>query len=874
MAQMKRFTPNDIAESIKRRFLRKENLRGSVDDGTVDSMIRAVSETFAEGIRYDEYLTRENVWEHLRNLSTGIGMSSLVGYQANRKRGAVTNLLFTVDGNVRRFGAFAEEVWVEELDDDGNVIALRQEPGVVDYHNLRSLRHYPGVGTNPEIEIPIHTVLQDNDSEIQFITLESRSIRYAGDFEADQDHRRNETSRWARIPCIQGRRRSFVQSGVRGREFERVTINSRNVDNMSEPYSEDFLIVRVRVPGSDEFEEWERVSNVRLAGPYDRVFMVETERDYSRVHIVFGNGISGRRVPRGTDVEVSYLETRGSEGNIDESQRITEFRTNIEQIYAGVPLYVTNLTPITSGTDEDTLADIKAAAPQHYLTVESVGSEEAYVAAIESLPDVRRARVFRGIYRRNQADTERDTVSFTAIAEDGTAPQEMDIIHRVRLQLGRKTSPTDILQYDPPDRIGVAYNVQGYIDDITQPLQTFVNEVRRLIYQRYRIREMDFKESIFHIDVLTLLRNNIDALEAARAFPEAVITEEFYRDMFLLGDEGSLRRDFAFNSSLAPFREIKNDVEYVLRVDFVVPYTPIRHRSRTVLLIPNPEEDPPEGEEYIIRQFDLLENIVMTPERTRSILNDTFGIYGEKTETVWHWINRKDLEVGDPAEDDPEDFDVYWDDQTSTLEVVEPLQSMLQAVPSRNYRISYTLNEAEDDIDSARLYYTEVVDLDAMTEDQLRNYFETHRDWKETEWAQDPDASAAFISHEYFGDIPTMYVPDGTHRAPIELTFRPTGAEDAVQVGTGSIYINPEFEGRSVEFIPSTEYRGSTEEGELVENEIKILATPRSLDLMIDQEFGIFNLRQEDIKVDLRYRTDADEEFQTAFEDELMDIED
>ncbi|MCA1807282.1 MAG: baseplate J/gp47 family protein, partial [Actinobacteria bacterium] len=851
MAAMKRFTSADIATRLKQRVLQKENLRVAVDDQVIDSLLQATSEELADAIRYKEYLTRENVWDYMRNITSAVGMGSLVGYQPRRKRSAITNLIFAVDPNIRAFGAYSEEVYNEYLNDDGTLDVLRVEPGVVGYENLRSLNTYPGVGTSSSLEIPKHTIVQDRESEIQYITLTSRAIKYAGARVLDKEPTIDSTSRWARIPCIQGRMREYIARGVRGREFERVTINSPNVEDMRQDYSRTFLIVSVRPPGSDEFEPWDRLQDIREAGPYDKAFMVETELDYSRVHIVFGNGISGKILPPGTDVKINYLETRGSQGNIDASQRVTEIRTNIQQIYAGVPLYVTNLNPIANGADEDTLSDIKSFAPLHYLTVDSVGSEEAYVSVIENLPDIRRARVYRGSYRRNQADTERDTVSFTAITEDGESPNELDILRRVRMNLGKRTSPTDILQFEPPERIEIAYNIRGYINDITTPLQHYVNEVRRILYTKYRIRELEFKQPIFHIDVLTALRNGIEPLESAMAFPEAVISSEFYIDMFLLGDEGSMRIDFNFNSSLSPFKEFKNDVEHVLRVDFIVRHEPIRHRSRTLLMIPNPDAET-EDEEYVIRQFGLLDDIVLTPERVRAILNDSFGIYKEKVLTVWHWVNRTELVIGDPLTDDEEDYDIYFD-TSNDMQFVTRLQDKLDAVPSRNYKIMATINEDTQVFEPPYyLYYSEVSDLEAMSSDTLRKYYERYRDWKESEWAQDPDCESSFIEDDYFGSVPTMYVPDSTHKAPIELTFRTSAAEEGEQAGAGSIFISPSYEGRGVEFIPSTVYRGVTEDGKLVPSDIQVYATPRNLDLHVDSEFGIFNLPQANIKVDLR----------------------
>lgn len=862
---MKKFTSRKIAERIVRNFLRKENVRESLNDSTVQSLINATAEEFAEGMRYDEYLTRENVWDYMRNVTSAIGTGRMLGYTPRRKRSAVGTVTFAVDPNITRIGAFEEEVYTETLREDGTVDTLNVEPGVVDFSNLRSLRHFSGAGTDPSIEIPAYTVIQDAESDIRFMTLETVVMRTADSLEEDQDFETPVTSRWARVRALQGRERIQTARGLRGREFERVSINSRFVEDMGMPYTEDFLDVKVKLSPAGDFEPWKYITDIREASPYDRVFTIQTSRDYSRVDIVFGNGITGKKVARGADVQISYLETLGTEGNIDESHRLTEIRTTIQPQVPGAQLFVTNMAPIMNGADEDTIEDIKARAPGHYLTVESVGSERAYREVIEALPEIRTSKVYRATYRNNQEGVFRDAIGFTAITEEGTAPRALEIVRRVRDSIGDAASPTDILQYDPPEIINAVYNVRGEISDVTRPLQHFVNEIRRAIYNKFRITNMGFKDAIYHVDVVQEVKNKVPEFQSGILFPEAIIEEEFYIDEFMLGEEGALRTDFNFRTSLAPFREIENNVIHLLRVDFIVDYSPLQHRSRSILIVTNEDGD------YEVRQFGLLGDIVMTPEVISGILNDTSGLYSEKTRTVWNWINRTELSQGDPDEDDPEDFDFYFDENNEIQLSSYFQENYVDGWSPNNYSILEETDAQGVGTGTVYLFYTEVIDVSDMDFEDIQEYYERYEEWQEAEWAQDPDVLDSMEEQDYIGTLPRVYAPDSTHKAPIEITFVPGASGEGDQAGSGTIRINEASENFPVAFIPDIAYRGIEEDGEPADSKYRIIARPLSWDLVPDQDFEILNIEQDKINIDLRYRTEDGSEFQTATDFEDID---
>ena len=879
---MKTFTQQDFAQRIIESFLQRENIRTSLDDSVVSNMINAVAEHMADAVRYNEYLVREKSWLHARTASSVISQARQVGYEPQRKRSAIATLMFTHDPNILNFGGYSETTYTEHVDILGQYDGYTVEPGVISYKNLRSLRHYPGLDTDARIDIPAGTLVGDSESDLVYMTLDSGSIfmNPATDREAvralelDKDPDTDFTSRWARIPAIQGARREHTAYGVPGRDFERIVINSRDVEAMNRSVSRDHpriagLIVEVREREADSFQEWTHVDDIREAGPYDRVFTTETALDYSNVAIIFGNNFSGRRVPKGADVRIGYLETKGYDGNVDGIHRLTDIQSLASaSTPSGVNLYVTNLVPVVNGADEDTLEDIKRRAPRHYLEVDTVGSDDAYTAVIEGLPSIRRAKVFRGVYRSNQPGVERDTVSFTALTESGESPDAASIERDVRREIGKRRSPTDIIQYEPPERVKLAYNVQGFVDDVTRPLQYFINEVRRVIHDQYKVQELTFKQPIFHIDVLTLLRTRIPALRQARAFPEARIQKQFYETEFVENEEGILQLDFRFNAALAPFREIRNNVEHILRVDFICPYTPIRHRSRTLLVIPNNDPATVEDTPFIVRQFNLLTDVVLTPERVRAVLTDTFDTYGEKKETTWHWINRLDLAEIPLEEYDPEDdsqiLSFHYDGETVILN--EGLTTFLNPYSTATYRTIRVEPDDPEEAASVYLFYTEVVDISdsSMTEDQVIDYHLTHQRWRQREWAQDPEVKPFIVENPVLGYLPNAFAPDSRIQAPVEIAFLPRPTE-GMQAGTGTIYVRPSLGGKPIHTIPEDKYRDAQENSTPRPSWVEIFAQPRANDLQLTDDFAIFDLESSFIRADLRYRTEFDSEFQTAF---------
>ena len=880
---MKSFDPIAIKEKMRKTFLQKEHIRGTIDDTVIDSILAAVSEHLAEAVRYDEYLTRENVWEYMRNLTSAVGTSRVVGYEPKRKRAAITTLTFSIDPNILKFGGYSDVVYEETINEDGTT-SVEEKPGIVGYENLRSLRHFPAgsFGDSNQILIPAGRRVTSAEG-IEYITLEDVSISAQSDLELDKNPSSRFTSRWAMVSAIQGVRKTLEVAGVRGREFERVTIVSSNVENMKGAIADNYksiagLSVEVQEAGVGDWITWKYIDDVRRANPYEKVFAVETSLDYSFVDIIFGNNYSGRQIPKGSNVRIKYLETEGQEGNIFEAHQLVEV-LNKPQDWVSNPsiienITVTNLSPVINGAAEDTLADIKAAAPQHYLTVSTIGSTEAYQAVIESLPNVRKARVFRTEYKYNSPGFSRDAIGFTALAEGGLSFAEQEIVQRVREAIGNRASPTDILQYEAPEQVAIRYNIQGFIEDVTRPLQYYVSELSDAILSRYGIDELQFKSPIYHVEMMALLKNTLPVLRQATAFPEAIIRTDSYLTQFALGSGGVLQQDFKFNTSLAPFREMRHNVGMVLRLDFVFQPSHLKHRSRSIIVLENPnleEIDKP----FIIRQFGLLGDIVMTPERTRTVLSDASNIYNEKTQSTWHWCNVKEL-INIDSEVDfktelPDVLEFKW---AGTVGDVNEIDTN----PTLEAYVDTTINNPSilkivGDVDTERVFlvYTKAIDLDSTSESEIVNYVFAHRNWRERTWANDIDFQKSEDLIGIIGEEPLTFPVDENQLAPIEVSFLPH-IPTGLQAGTGSIFIKPTEGGKAIKFLPDDvqdpTLRSLTEEGISRKCYIDIIARPLYLDLTLENEYSIFRLDKNRIKFDLKYRTEFDAEFPSGYEEE------
>jgi predicted phage baseplate assembly protein len=131
---------------------------------------------------------------------------------------------------------------------------------------------------------------------------------------------------------------------------------------------------------------WREVSSLHGAGPRDRVYTVRVDTD-SRVRVQMGDGVTGARVPSGTDnVTARYRLGTGLAGVVP-ARRITLLVTR--------PLGVRDVTnPLPTGLAEDPegTESIRRGIPRTALTLDRVVSLVDYEETARSFAGIAKAR--------------------------------------------------------------------------------------------------------------------------------------------------------------------------------------------------------------------------------------------------------------------------------------------------------------------------------------------------------------------------------------------------------------------------------------------------------------------------------------------------
>lgn len=130
---------------------------------------------------------------------------------------------------------------------------------------------------------------------------------------------------------------------------------------------------------------WERVSNFLDSLPNSRHYTTELTED-GGTRLIFGNGVTGIRVPSGAEMLVTFRHGGGTKGNLAAGL----INTLVEGDLADIELAVNNEAS-TSGTDVEDLEQARNLAPKSYRTGGKAVTVEDFQDIAEGFPGVARA---------------------------------------------------------------------------------------------------------------------------------------------------------------------------------------------------------------------------------------------------------------------------------------------------------------------------------------------------------------------------------------------------------------------------------------------------------------------------------------------------
>ena len=455
---MLRYDFNSVLERLRQRTLRKLNGQNVLIYSTNSAFLEAVAEEFDDLAMYDEFLTRENIWDTARGNSSIMKQVGFFDYMPHRKIGATGKQRFSVSENF-----------------DGN---------------------WPY-----SITIPKWT--QVSGGGITFLTT--------GDFFLSA------ISNYVDIPVIQGEvarfnivieQASFPQP--KGTAYAQIPIFDPDIEN---------TLYEVRVNG-ELWKEIDNIRlAVQEPDPERaRVFSIRTMPRYEGVILFFGNDMFGRSLQYGDRVEFTYLRTLGAGGNVLSAGIVSTVDSAIlDERGNDVTLYCTNLYALTGGRDYEQLVDIKTNAPRSFQTGNRAISSQDYKILIRETGTVDNVQVWgekeinedRGNPPGTFIEAAANLIYITGYTIDSQTLSGMTITEAnkllIREHLNDKKGTTDILQFVDTQIIYVTFYPIVFIKDTRYTPEQVREFVHNALVNEYSIYQASYKTGLFHSDYISTI---------------------------------------------------------------------------------------------------------------------------------------------------------------------------------------------------------------------------------------------------------------------------------------------------------------------------------------------------------------------------------
>jgi hypothetical protein len=306
------------------------------------------------------------------------------------------------------------------------------------------------------------------------------------------------------VNVVQGIPKTELYTAV-GETYEKFCVYNASIEN---------TIFDIYVNG----ELWTPITHIREAEDDSaKVYVVQNLFNFSGVCISFGNDFFGRKLRPNDIVEFKYIETLGSDGNIESLNIInTVVSTFTDSAGDEVDLYCRNQEYIVGGLDYEELENIRNKAPKAYQTGNRAINKSDYKSIVESFSFTKKANVWGeaevnedlGNLPGTYIASEENVVHISAInSSDQSISSTQET--QIREELNEKKSPTDIVVFEPVNFIYIYFTIAAYISDKKYSLQLVSDAIRSTIESDYSINSLDFNKPIRYSDYIA----KIDGVE-------------------------------------------------------------------------------------------------------------------------------------------------------------------------------------------------------------------------------------------------------------------------------------------------------------------------------------------------------------------------
>lgn len=637
---MKRFDPQSIKERLLQRLTIDEDWSTIVNLGTIDNLVSSVSEGNAELARYLEYLYLERKWRTARNMSSLTHAADLIAYKRQRPISAMGYVIVSwIDTEgVDRLANFGSTFFSLDQASDFDDLIKKTNSTQIERDAL-----VPWSANSPFV-IPEGSIFKTSGG-IQFISTETVQNRPMKEPWSSIQINNNKLQdfieaggwngiKYVKVPVIQGQIQQISFGYAKEERFESYFIDSLDVENASNTISHKYfkLFVTPIINGEEQpVEQWEQIDNIRLAGPYDKVFETKIVNSQKRLLVKFGDGITGQMPPKGARLECEYLETLGDKGNVAEKYQITSIqmpegfamvdpRTNMQSKF----LSCTNVVPISGGKPIQNEENFKLDAPPSYLRGYSIATKASYLYQVlnNSPINLLHCRIFEsdtveqssfGTNANNpkyvsliensvltEISASRKCILISAIRANGTAidDPENELINPIIKAFGDRKSPNDTFDFIQPNFIEIRPNIIVYSTD-TLTEEDVISYIKPQVLGKYSIFETDFEKPYYKHDIVKMVQDQSFTtyseifLEAKKTITKqpSIIASVSNRELLnpsgqhVLNNETLFDFDFQFDHCFgqdkisAGFKNFKYNAPYLVRVDLIFNDDPTKSRS-------------------------------------------------------------------------------------------------------------------------------------------------------------------------------------------------------------------------------------------------------------------------------------------------------
>lgn len=588
---MKRFDSDAAYLRIKERLEMMSEWAQIAPNGTISNILKVFAEEENELSRYLEFLYQEKKFKNARTLSAITSMTDLVGYKQQLPKSAIGYVIVshTDKDGVNRLANYGVDFF--DLDAASDYDDLTQKTGASSEEKAALV---PWTA-NESYSIPAGTVFKSSDGT-QFIateSVESRSLKepfsaikkdsakYADFVEAGGWN----GIKYLKVPVIQGIQVSKEIGQAQGTRFESFTLDTLAVENASNIISCEYFNVTVtpykkNLDGTEEadgdVQTWEKIENIRLAGPYDKVFEVKILGDDGKLLIKFGDGITGKLLPENAILTVNYLETKGESGNVTSKFQVTSLtlpnetqqvdpRTNQVTNF----LCCTNISTIMGGKDIEAEDDLKTNAPVSYLKSYTISSKQSYLKQIEENSPVNLLHL--QIFNSEVVDTEsygivdddddqtdeyqssidtdtnvlqevvmtKNALLISALRANGDQidDPENELLVPIRQVLDDYMSPNDSLEFIHPNLIKLCPRV--IVSTSSTMLESDIyDELRPKIFSKFSVFNRTYGDTLYKSELVDLVHNE-SYCEAVDCFFEAKATVDMEPSIITTATRGT-----------------------------------------------------------------------------------------------------------------------------------------------------------------------------------------------------------------------------------------------------------------------------------------------------------------------------------------------